>query len=113
MRRVLGVFVAVALVALSGCAAALLGGAASSGARPSAPQGRSAVRDDAISAAVRAKLAAEPALAGLELRVLTYNGVVTLRGEVRRAEQRAAAERAARSATGVKSVRNELLVRGG
>jgi osmotically-inducible protein OsmY len=54
---------------------------------------------------------ADPAVKALDVNVDTYENVVILRGTVRNSSQRAAAERVARSAKGVKSVRNELKVR--
>ena len=47
----------------------------------------------------------------LDVNVDTYENVVILRGTVRNTSQRAAAERVARGAKGVKSVRNELKVK--
>ena len=108
---------AVALIAfagLGGCAAALIGGAAAGGYYVGKEK-RSAAqisRDGAITASVKSKLLADPAVKGLDVNVDTYENVVILRGEVDRAEQRAAAERIARTVKGVKGVRNELRVRG-
>jgi hyperosmotically inducible protein len=118
----------VAVAALvSGCAVAMLGGAARSGggstgtsgsAPASKPAGSQAARptssvaaDNSISTAVRSRFAASTALKPLKLTVDTYDGVVTLRGQVNNVEQRNAAQLEARAVSGVKSVKNELTVR--
>lgn len=135
LARPLGVWVgmAVATLVLSGCAAALLGRATSSGAygggqarAPSDPQrggtatgaGSTSARtaaevqqDRQLVAGVRNKLSADAVTKTLVINVDAYQGVLTLRGNVQKAEQRSAAERVARSVAGVRSVRNELRVR--
>jgi len=114
---------------LSGCAMAMLKGAAGSGANSGtggsgisgqggtgpATAGRRTPSqisaDDAMTSAVRSKLAADAGLRLLNLGVDTHDGVVTLRGQVNNVQQRNAAQLAARSTNGVKAVRNELVVR--
>jgi osmotically-inducible protein OsmY len=118
---------------LSGCAAALIGKASSSGAYGSGSQGSTprpstgsgsqgsagsasrtsaqAAEDRRITAAVRSKLLADPVAKALVVGIETYQGVVTLRGDAQKAEQRSAAERVARSVAGVRGVRNEMRVR--
>ena len=96
----------VAGLALCACAAALLSGAAS----PGGADPRVAA-DGATTNAVTAKVSGDPLLKGLSLNVETAGSIVTLRGTVPKAEQKAAAERDARSVKGVTGVRNELLVR--
>ncbi len=54
---------------------------------------------------------ANPVLKAFNLSVATYDGVVTLRGQVARVEQRNAAQLDARSVKGVKSVQNRVTVR--
>jgi hypothetical protein len=108
---------------VSGCAVAMLGGAARSGGS-SAPAGGSGsssgtqakpastlAADNAISTAVRSRFAANSALKPLKLTVDTQGGVVTLRGKVNNVEQRNAAQLEARAVSGVKSVKNELTMR--
>ena len=51
------------------------------------------------------------ALKPLNLAVDTYDGVVTLRGQVNKVEQRNAAQNEARAVKGVKAVQNQLTVR--
>jgi hyperosmotically inducible protein len=106
----------IAAVALQGCAVGMLKGAASSGgsgsgssqpARTSAPS----PADNAISTSVRSRFAQNAALKGLNLSVDTHDGIVTLRGQVAKVEQKSTAEAQARSVQGVRSVQNLLTVR--
>ena len=103
----------VAAWALSGCAAALIGGAAAGGyyAGKDERTASQIARDGAITTEVKSKLVADREVKALDVNVDTRENVVILRGTVRTTAQRAAAERVARSAKGVKSVRNELKVR--
>lgn len=114
---------------LQGCALAMLNGAASSGgsgstsssgsassSRGSAPKqgSRTAAQlaaDNAISTSVRSRFAANPSLKTLKLIVDTHDGVVTLRGQAAKVEQRNAAQTEARAVKGVKSVQNFIVVR--
>jgi hyperosmotically inducible periplasmic protein len=98
---------------LSGCAAALIGGAAAGGyyAGKDERTASQIAKDAAITTEVKSKMIADTAVKALDVNVDTYENVVILRGSVRNASQRTAAERVARSAKGVKSVRNELTVR--
>ena len=112
-KQISWLMVAMALAGLSGCAAALIGGAAAGGYYVGKDE-RSAAQiatDSRITAAVKTKLLADPNVKALDVNVDTYENVVILRGEVRTAAQRTAAERIARSVSGVKGVRNELRVR--
>jgi len=120
-RSLLGVLAAALL--LSGCAMAMLGGAARSGSGPTSgtaspgtsnPASRPAPQptsDSSISTAVRSRLGAKATLQPLKITVDTHDGVVTLRGQVNTVEQRNAAQLEARAVTGVKGVKNELTVR--
>ena len=108
---------------LSGCALAMLNGAANSGGgSASAGSGKSTTSsssrtaaqrsaDDAISTAVRSRFAANAALKTLNLIVDTHDGVVTLRGQVANVGLRNAAQTEARAVKGVKSVQNFIAVR--
>jgi len=110
-----------AAIVLSGCAAAMLGGAARSGGSSGSGSTGSAgqaghaasqrAADNAISTAVRSRLGANAALKPLKLAVDTHDGVVTLRGQVNNVAQRNAAQLEARAVKGVKAVKNELTVR--
>jgi osmotically-inducible protein OsmY len=102
----------IATSGLGGCALAMLNGAASSGGGSSSspPPARSSA-DDAISTAVRSKLAADPAVKAFNLSVDTHDGVVTLRGQVANVGQRNSAVADARAVKGVKSVQNLITVK--
>jgi osmotically-inducible protein OsmY len=115
---------AVAIMAtalLSGCAVALLGGAARSGGDSAPARAASgtassagnsqAASDGSISAAVRSRFSANASLKTLKTVVDTHDGIVTLRGQVTKVEVRTAAEAQARSVTGVKGVQNLITVR--
>jgi osmotically-inducible protein OsmY len=116
----IGAMLAAALL-VGGCAVGMLRGAASAaGSAPtssgsaSRPEGRTASQraaDDAISTSVRSKFAANAALKPFNLIVDTHDGIVTLRGQVTRVEQRNAAQLDARAVKGVKSVQNLITVR--
>ena len=67
--------------------------------------------DNAISNSVRTRLTANAALKGLNIYVDTHDGIVTLRGQVAKVEQKSAAEANARSVQGVRSVQNLITVR--
>jgi len=102
-----------AAVLLSGCAAVVVGGAAAA-AYYVGKDDRSAdviAKDAAITGEVKSKLIAEPGVRSLQINVDTYEGVVTLRGDVKSQEQGATVERIARSASGVKSVKTELRIK--
>jgi hyperosmotically inducible protein len=66
--------------------------------------------DGALTARVKARLAADPEVNPMNVDVDTENGVVTLSGRVETAEERDRAERLARETEGVASVRNLLEV---
>ncbi len=97
---------------LTGCVAALVGGAAA-GAYMVGKDERSADRiakDAAITAEVKSRLIAEKDIRALSINVDTYEGMVVLKGRVKNSEQRSLAEMLAGRASGVASVRNELKV---
>jgi osmotically-inducible protein OsmY len=68
--------------------------------------------DDAVTARIKAKLAASAEMTPLHLDVSTEKGVVTLAGRVATDAQKAEAERIARATQGVVGVRNLLEVGG-
>jgi hyperosmotically inducible periplasmic protein len=67
-----------------------------------------ALSDTAITAQVKAKLATDSSIKSSDISVTTSNGAVTLEGSVSDAAAKSAAERTARSVTGVTSVYNRL-----
>lgn len=106
MTRALTVVLLMACASLSGCATAVIGGGATDG-RSSAQL----AADSATTADVKAKLLADASLKPLSISVATYQGQVTLVGEVGNAMQRDLAGKLARGVKGVKSVRNDLTVK--
>jgi hyperosmotically inducible protein len=95
---------------LTGCAAVVVGGAAAAGYYVGKDD-RSAdviAKDAAITGEVKTKLIAEPGIRSGQINVDTYEGIVTLRGEIGDSSQGATAERLARSVSGVKAVKTEL-----
>lgn len=69
-----------------------------------------AVRDTRITTVVKAKLVKDPATHVMAIDVDTKNGIVTLTGQAKSAEEKAAAEKVARDVRGVRNVHNELTV---
>ena len=69
--------------------------------------------DAAITAKVKAKLAADPEVAAYTIDVDTVNRVVTLSGRVQAAAIGAEAEKLARNTDGVRAVVNRLVIEGG
>lgn len=113
MKRALAIGMLLACSGLCGCVAAVVGGAAAGGYYVGKDE-RSAERiaqDAAITADVKARLIAEPGIRSLSINVDTYNGNVTLKGDVKAAAQRNTAGSIARKVKGVKSVRNDLAVK--
>src|SRR5690349_18196548 len=108
MKRALTVGLLLAAGILSGCVAAVVGGAAAGGyyvGKDERPAERIAA-DAAITADVKARLIAEPGIRALTINVDTYEGTVNLKGEVKTAAQRSTAAGVARKVKGVKGVRN-------
>jgi len=108
--RLAPAFLMAGAMLVSGCAAVAVGGVAA-GAYYLGKDDRSAdviAKDAAITAEVKSKLIAEPGIRSGQINVDTYEGVVTLRGEVGTEAQGATAERIARAVSGVKAVKTEL-----
>ena len=70
------------------------------------------IYDAAITTKVKAALASTPQLSAMNTRVETTNGVVTLTGVIKSADDKARATKAASSVAGVKGVQNNLEVQG-
>jgi osmotically-inducible protein OsmY len=70
------------------------------------------VDDKAVSAKVKAALLKDPDVKGLQVNVETYNGVVQLSGFVDEPEQASRAVEVAKGIGGVKSVKNDMKVKG-
>jgi len=87
-------------------AVALLGTAGCAG------QSAGAYMDDAtVTAGVKAKLLETKDIPSSAISVETLNGMVQLAGFVKTAAEKTAAEEATRKVAGVKSVKNDLVVR--
>jgi hyperosmotically inducible periplasmic protein len=69
------------------------------------------VDDAAITTAVKAKLLEDKTTGGLSINVDTLNGTVALSGFAKSNAEKAQAEAIARNTKGVRSVRNNLIVR--
>lgn len=68
------------------------------------------VDDAALTAKVKAALITDGRVSATRVSVESANGVVTLKGEVPTSQEKQAAEQAARTVEGVKSVRNEVTI---
>jgi osmotically-inducible protein OsmY len=71
-----------------------------------------ATADASLTAAVKTALLTAPELSSLKINVDTTGGVVTLKGEVKSANDKAQAEKVASAVTGVQQVKNDLTVNG-
>lgn len=76
------------------------------------PMAREILNDAGITARVKAKLIADPEVAGIHIDVDTMDGRVTLNGKVASADQRTEAEKLARHTDGVLDVVNLIQVAG-
>jgi osmotically-inducible protein OsmY len=70
------------------------------------------IDDKSISTKVKAQLAADSLTQAIQVEVETYNGVVQLSGFVDKPEIIQRAEEITRGVTGVKDVKNDLVIRG-
>lgn len=69
------------------------------------------IDDATITTQVKSRMLDNPNVAGTSISVETLNGTVILSGFAKNANERATAERIARDVNGVRSVRNDILVR--
>jgi len=69
------------------------------------------VDDDLVTSMIQAKFFQDPEVKARDIDVSTRNGVVTLRGEVASAAERAQALRLARETQGVQRVEDALRIR--
>ncbi len=69
------------------------------------------IDDATLTTRVKARFAENPAVSAMAINVETLNGTVQLSGFAKSNEERATAEQLARSTSGVKAVRNDILVR--
>jgi len=99
-------------MALCGCVPLAIGGAAAGGYYVGQGDRDPAdiASDSRITTAVKARLIGDKYVDGLRISVETYEGVVTLRGEVNSSLPRDQAQKLAESVNGVKAVRNEIKI---
>ena len=95
-------------VLLVGLALTPLGGCASSATQESSGQ---YVNDAAITSKVKTKLLEDEHLTAFQIHVETYKGTVMLSGFVNRPSEVRRATRIARSVSGVKEVKNDLILK--
>jgi hyperosmotically inducible periplasmic protein len=69
------------------------------------------VDDAALTTRVKAKFAEDKTVSAMAISVETLKGVVQLSGFAKSSEEKAMAERLARSTSGVTGVRNDIIVR--
>ncbi len=70
------------------------------------------VDDSTITTRVKAKFAEDPTVSAMAIGVETLRGTVQLSGFAKTSDERAMAERLARSVPGVQAVKNDIAVRG-
>ncbi len=97
-------------LAASVAAVALLAGTGCSVVRDQQSVG-SYIDDATLTTRVKAKFAENPTVSAMAIGVETLKGVVQLSGFAKSAEERAMAERLARSTSGVVGVKNDIVVR--
>ncbi|MCW5655519.1 BON domain-containing protein [Hydrogenophaga sp.] len=69
------------------------------------------IDDATLTTRVKARFAEDPTVSAAAISVETLNGTVQLSGFAKSNEERAAAERLAKATSGVKAVRNDIVVR--
>ena len=99
-HAVLAIAATVSLVQLTGCAVA----------RDQQTVG-SYIDDATITTRVKARMAEDKSVSATSISVETLKGTVQLSGFAKSADERATAERLARSTPGVQAVRNDILER--
>lgn len=86
---------------------------AANAAAAAGSEAKQAASDTAVTAKVKAALAAKTGLSSLDIHVKTENGVVTLSGTVSSSAQKDLAASVAGRVSGVKGVNNQLQVKSG
>jgi osmotically-inducible protein OsmY len=69
------------------------------------------IDDGTITTQIKSRMLNDPAVAGTSISIETLNGTALLSGFAQSDSEKAAAERIARDVNGVKSVKNEVVVR--
>ncbi len=104
------VMAAVVLMLLGGCATGTMMGAGQGGQAADGRSYEAARADNVISAAVDRALVHDRALRALAIHVQTYDGIVTLSGQVDDAAMARRAEQLVRQVNGVRGVDNQLQI---
>ena len=99
-RNLFTIALAASLIALSGCA--VTRGQESTGAY---------IDDTAITTSIKTRFVGNRDVDAASIKVETLNGTVLLSGFAKNSTEKASAENIARNVSGVRSVRNEILVR--
>lgn len=86
-------------------------GLAACGGTPTKESTGEMIDDTAITTKVKASFAADPEVSALKIGVETFKGVVQLSGFAKSPRERQKAEQLTREVKGVKSVRNDVIVR--
>ena len=112
MKLVASVLFLLAMALMSGCVPLAVSGAAAGGYFVGKDERSPAViaSDSRITTSVKSRLIADKYVDGFRVSVETYEGVVTLHGEVASSVPREQAERIAASVNGVKSVNNRIRI---
>jgi osmotically-inducible protein OsmY len=84
---------------------------AACGATPTREGTGEYVDDSVITAKVKAELLKDPVVSGLAVNVETFKGVVQLSGFVKTSAERSRAVELASGVTGVRQVKNDILIR--
>lgn len=100
-RKYIAIFACLLSLTLVACAG--------SGAKESAGE---YIDDAGITARVKTKLFDDPQTSGFAITVATYKGTVQLSGFVSSDKEKDRAEEVAKTVPGVKSVKNDLLIKG-
>ena len=100
------------LFMLSGCAAFMVGGAAVAGYELGKDEREPSVvaSDTAITTKIKGKHAADDVVSVFDVKVSTYEGIVTLSGEVGSIEARRRAVSLAEETNGVNLVKNQIIL---
>jgi osmotically-inducible protein OsmY len=70
------------------------------------------VDDATLTTRVKSKFAEDPTVSAMSITVETFNGLVQLSGFAKSFDERIKAETLARNTSGVKQVKNDIVVRG-
>ncbi len=110
MRITTGLILAALFVSLYGCASAVSGGYGQGGRTDDGRSYAEARADNQITAAVNSLLVRDKRIRAMDIRVSTFNGVVSLEGAVPDHSAAAVAQSLAASVDGVQWVDNNLRV---